>query len=259
MDKAVCVSQAQAERVKNALVPPKKITVIRNAIGDEAFAAPEPAYASLLGEYFSKTPKRLVGAAGRLSPEKGFDQLVEAAGLVLKQDPDIGFVLFGDGPLRARLASQIADKGIGRRFILAGFRTDLAKFLPHLDLIVLPSFTEGLPVILLEAFAAGVPAVATAVGGTGEVIQEGQSGYLVSPGDPRALAGRILEMFRDETRRKAMGEHGRQMRALILVSLNRPRHISSYLITCSPRAWRAAGVSPLIQQPCRRVKIYQHL
>ena len=210
MDAVVCVSQAQAERVRNAQVPEQKIAVIRNAIAAEAFADPNPAYGDLLRAFFKRPPRRIVGAAGRLSPEKGFDQLVEAAALVLPQDPDIGFVHFGDGPLREAIGRHIAARGLRERFILAGFRADLGQFLPHLDLMVLPSFTEGLPVVLLEAYAAGVPCVATAVGGTPEVIEDGKTGYLVPSGDPPALARRIGDILHDEPTRLAMGRHGRQ-------------------------------------------------
>jgi glycosyltransferase involved in cell wall biosynthesis len=210
MDTVVCVSEAQGERVRRAKVPEKKITVIRNAVGADAFTDPDPAYGDRLRHFFARPPKRIVGAAGRLSPEKGFDQLVEAASLVLRQDPDVGFVQFGDGPLRDTLTRHIELKGLRERFQLVGFRADIAQFLPHLDLMVLPSNTEGLPVVLLEAFAAGVPAVATAVGGIPEVIEEGKSGYLVPPGDPPALARRILDVLRQDATRLAMGWRGQR-------------------------------------------------
>jgi glycosyltransferase involved in cell wall biosynthesis len=210
MDAVVCVSDAQGQRVKKAKVPDKKVVVIRNAVAADAFAEPDPAYGDRLRHFFTRPPRRIVGAAGRLSPEKGFDQLVEAAGLVLRQDPDVGFVQFGDGPLRDMLARKIEAKGLEDRFRLAGFRPDLARYLPHLDVIALPSFTEGLPVVLLEAYAAAVPAVATAVGGTVEVIEEGKSGYLVPPGDPAALARRILDILRQDATRLAMGWRGQR-------------------------------------------------
>ena len=76
-----------------------------------------------------------------------------------------------------------------------GFRDDLDRFLPHWDLSVLPSFTEGLPTVVLESYAAGVPVVATAVGGTPEAVADGVDGYLVPPGDPAALARRILDVL----------------------------------------------------------------
>ena len=130
---------------------------------------------------------RMVSAqcwTGRLSPEKGFDLLVEAAALVVREHPRVGFLLCGDGPERPALARRIAEHGLEGKFVLAGFRTDLERLLPAWDLAVLSSHTEGLPVAVLEALAAGVPVVATAVGGTPEVVEDGVSGYLVPPGGP---------------------------------------------------------------------------
>ncbi|HYT92188.1 MAG TPA: glycosyltransferase [Gemmataceae bacterium] len=210
MDRVVCVSEAQAVKVRRAGVASERVVVIRNAIGPDAFAAPDPSAREELHSFFPRPPQRLVGAAGRLSPEKGFGVLVEAATAVTRADRDVGFVLFGDGPLRETLARQIAQRGLAERFVLAGFRTDLGRFLPHCDLVALPSYTEGLPVIVLEAFAAGVPVVATAVGGTPEVIEEGQSGYLVPPGDAAALARRLSDLLGSDSERRAMGARGRQ-------------------------------------------------
>ncbi len=210
MDAVVCVSQAQADKVLRAGVPQSKITVIRNAVGPEAFAEPAPEYRDRLRSLFALPRRWIIGAAGRLSPEKGFDQFVEAAALAHRSNPDLGFVIFGDGPMRGALARKIARHGLQGTVVLAGFRTDLERYLPHLDLAVIPSFTEGLPVILLEAFAAGVPVVATSVGGVPEVIDEGQSGWMVPAGDPISLAERICTMFRDDGRRRAMGQAGRE-------------------------------------------------
>ena len=197
MDAVVCVSEAQGEgaRGPGAREQDRYHSQRRPA---DAFAEPDPSYGDRLRQFFATPPSRIVGAAGRLSPEKGFDQLVEAAGLVSARIANVGFVHFGDGPMRQMLTRQIELKGLRERFQLVGFRTDIAQFLPHLDLMVLPSHTEGLPVVLLEAFAAGVPAVATAVGGIPEVLEEGKSGYLVPPGDPPALARRILDVLRQD-------------------------------------------------------------
>lgn len=210
MDAVVCVSEGQAAKVRRLGVPADRVVVIRNAIHAERFADADPAYAEVLRDFLPPACRRVVGAAGRLSPEKGFGVLVEAAALVRQADPEVGFVVFGDGPLRQELTRQIAALGLSDSFALAGFRTDVDHFLPYLDLVVLPSFTEGLPNTALEAFAAGVPVVATAVGGTPEVIEEGVNGYLVPPGDPRELARRILDALGDERERRAMGLRGRQ-------------------------------------------------
>ncbi len=209
MDAVVCVSEAMAEKVRNAGVAAERAVVIRNAVelpdGD-----PDPEYRRLLESFFPKPPRLVVGAAGRFSPEKGFGVLIDAASSVLRERPDAGFVLFGDGPLRPALERQVAELGLRQKVVLPGFRADLVKFLPHLDLFALSSFTEGLPVAVLEALAVGVPVVATAVGGTPEAVEDGVCGRLASPGDPAALASGIAELLADPDRRRAMGEEGRR-------------------------------------------------
>jgi glycosyltransferase involved in cell wall biosynthesis len=217
------VSQGQAAKVRRAGIGEDKITVIYNAIRPERFVDPDPVGRDLLRGLFlqaanplPRAPEIIVGAAGRLSREKGFGVLVDAAATVLGSRAKVhgspcgvGFILFGDGPLRESLERQIAAAGLEGRFILAGFRSDLDRLLPNLDLMVLPSFSEGLPNVALEALAAGVPVVATAVGGTPEVIEDGQTGYLVPPGDAAALAGRMLEAISDPAGRSRLTGQGR--------------------------------------------------
>jgi glycosyltransferase involved in cell wall biosynthesis len=210
MDCTVCVSEAQAAKVRRALVPARRVVVIRNGIFTEPFDQPDPSYRNLLHDYFPRRPALIVGAAGRLSPEKGFDQFIDAAAIVCQQRADVGFVLFGCGPLRATLEQRIAAHGLSGRFVLAGFRDDVERFLPHLDLAVLSSHTEGLPVAVLEAMAARLPVVATAVGGTPEVVEDGVTGHLVPAGDRAALASRIADILADGGKRRLMGQRGRQ-------------------------------------------------
>lgn len=215
MDRIVCVSERQARRVRRAGVARRKIVVIRNAINADQYA-PRLANDSMREQVlacFAERPRLVIGAAGRLSPEKGYQVLVEAAAVVLRERPDLnlGFVHFGDGVLRGEIQRRIDALGIGSRFVLGGFRDDLRRVLPQLDLFVLPSYTEGLPVVVLEAFAAGVGVVATAVGGTPEVVEEGVSGRLVPAGDPAALAHRIIETVAHEPTLRQFGERGRSL------------------------------------------------
>jgi glycosyltransferase involved in cell wall biosynthesis len=209
MDRVICVSEGQAVQVRRAGVVPERIMVIRNAIFRERFERPDPGFGQRLRAFFPRPPGRIVGAAGRLSPEKGFHLLIRAARHVLRDDPSLGFILFGDGPLRAKLARKIDRAGLAGKFVLGGFRSDLDFFLPFFDLLVLPSYNEGLPNVVLEAFAAGVPVVATAVGGTPEILEDGLSGYLVPPGDAEVLRRRIADVLRSEATRRAMGARGR--------------------------------------------------
>ena len=215
MDRVVCVSEAQAVKVRAAGVPDRKVVVIRNAIDPDRFARDvgDPSERQRLLALFPEPPRLLVGSVGRLSPEKGFGVLVEAAALVEREVPGVGFVHFGDGPLRAALDARIKELGLGSRFVLAGFRADVHRAFAHFDLFTLPSYTEGLPCVVLEAFAAGVAVVATAVGGTPEVVLDGPegNGRLVPPGDPHALAGKLVSTLRDDSGRHAMAERGRRL------------------------------------------------
>jgi glycosyltransferase involved in cell wall biosynthesis len=210
MDRVVCVSAGQGRKVGRAGVRADRVAIIRNAVCVERFDQVNPADRRVLEGMFPRAPDRIVGSAGRLSPEKGFGVLVEAAAIVARSDPGAGFIHFGDGPLHKVIRRRIAELGLDGRFILAGLRDDLDRFLPHWDLCVLPSFTEGLPTVVLESYAAGVPVVATAVGGTPEAVAEGVDGYLVPPGDPAALAGRIIDVLKLGDERKAMGRRGRE-------------------------------------------------
>jgi glycosyltransferase involved in cell wall biosynthesis len=215
MDHVVCVSEGQAAKVRRCGVPGNKVTVIRNSARIEAFAARERADRDRLLAAFPPAcgVSKVVIAAGRLSPEKGFDVLVEAAANVLI-DRSVGVVLFGDGEERSKLERRVAEYGIGDRFRMPGFTRELDRLLPWAEVVVLPSFTEGLPNVALEAAAAGVPVVATAVGGTPEVVADGETGYLVPSGDPVALADRLTALLRHEPTRARMGRAARKrMRA----------------------------------------------
>jgi glycosyltransferase involved in cell wall biosynthesis len=210
LDRVVCVSEAQAQKVRRAGVKAGKVTVIANAVDPDRFADTDPRYRTRLLRHFRTARSRIVGAAGRLSPEKGFDLLIEAAKQLLEDDPTLGFIVFGAGPCREQLLAEVREAGLGGAFVLAGFRPDLDRFIPHLDLMVLPSFTEGMPNVVLEALAAAVPVVATAVGGTPEIIEDDVSGLLVPPGDGEALARRIGEALASEERLRELGFQGRQ-------------------------------------------------
>jgi glycosyltransferase involved in cell wall biosynthesis len=107
------------------------------------------------------------------------------------------FVLAGDGDERAALESQCAVLGLQERVLFLGYQQDVPNLLAHCDLFVLPSLYEGLPLAILEAMAAAKPVIATAVGGTGEVVVDGETGLLVPPGDPTALAGAIRKLLSD--------------------------------------------------------------
>jgi glycosyltransferase involved in cell wall biosynthesis len=209
MDGVVCVSQATALRAQRRGIPASKIHVIRNALDPSPYDVPCTTARANVGRLFNPLPRFLVGTVGRLSPEKGMEVFVRAAILLAPRRADVGFVLMGEGPTRPLLERLIHDAGLGNRILLAGFCRDLPALLPGLDVFVSPSHTEGLPVALLEAMAARLPVVATAVGGTPEVVVDGQTGYLVPPNRPELLAERIETLLQDAELRQRMGAGGR--------------------------------------------------
>ncbi|MFO0907033.1 MAG: glycosyltransferase [Isosphaeraceae bacterium] len=226
MDRVVCVSEAQAKKVRSAGISARRAVVISNAIDPEPFLDSDPTARAELNALFPAVPPRLiVGSVGRLSPEKGFGVLVEAAAEVARERPDVGFVHLGDGPLRPVLQERVNTLGLAERFRFAGFRADVARLFPHFDLFTLPSYTEGLPCVVLEAFAAGVAVVATAVGGTPEIVVDrvgdpDENGCLVPPGDAAALARSLVALLDDPEARRRLAANGRR-RVLELFTFHR--------------------------------------
>jgi len=116
----------------------------------------------------------------------------------------------GDGPLRPRLEAAARGAGLADRAHFLGWWEDLPALYADLDVVALTSRNEGTPVCLLEAMAAGVPVVATAVGGVGDVVRHGETGLLVPPGDPGALAAAMAALLGDPERRSSLGLAGRR-------------------------------------------------
>lgn len=208
LDRVVCVSEGQARKVRQAGTPAALVRVIRNAIFTDRFGEPDEPGRAFLQAFFAQPRTHLIGAAGRLSPEKGFGDLVTAAAEVVRAFPHAGFLLFGDGPLQSALTRQIVGLRLENNVVLAGFRADLDRWLPNFDAFVLPSYTEGLPNVVLEASAARVPVIATAVGGTPEALEDAQGGFLVPPGDTAMLVRRIAELLGDVRLRETLGMGG---------------------------------------------------
>jgi glycosyltransferase involved in cell wall biosynthesis len=206
MDACVCVSAATEKRARRWGV--RNTTVIRNAIDPEPWSRPRPEAREAVLSLFPQRPALVVGAVSRLSPEKGPDVLIDAAALFCKSH-DAGLVIFGKGPMEEKLRARIARLGLEKRAVLGGFCPEIERLLPGMDLFAQSSHTEGLPVAVLEAQAAGVPVVATAVGGTPEVVEDGRTGWLAPPADPAALARKIGEALSSGELRRSMAEEAR--------------------------------------------------
>jgi glycosyltransferase involved in cell wall biosynthesis len=153
-----------------------------------------------------------VAFVGRLDPVKGALLLIEAMAEVLKAHPDATLTLAGDGPARAGAEARAAALGIAGSVRFAGFMTQgqVAGLLASSDMLVLPSFAEGLPVVYMEALASRIPVVASRVAGVPELVEDGLTGFTVPPGDVATLTDRMSRLMADPEMARAMGEAGRR-------------------------------------------------
>jgi len=200
----IAVSSAIRRRlIERDAAPPERITVIPNAVIPARDAPP-----STPPDGWRERP--LVGVVARLQPEKGVAEFLKAAAHVSASFPEARFLVVGDGPLRDELLGLAEHLGVGKRVRFLGHRADARALIRLLDVLVVPSLTEGAPLIVLEAMAAGVPVIASAVGGIPDQIRHEKEGLLVPAGDPAALGDALLELLQDPAHARRLGEAGRQ-------------------------------------------------
>ncbi len=157
----------------------------------------------------ANTGKRLL-FVGRLAAVKGLPVLIEA--MQSAKTKGLHLTIVGDGPDRATLEAVVEASGLSSQVTFLGYRSqsDVADLLGESDVLVLPSFAEGVPVVLMEAMAAGLPVIATRIAGIPELVEGGVSGLLVSPGDASALAAAIDKIADDPELAKTMGQAGQK-------------------------------------------------
>ncbi len=187
-----------------------RYVTIYNGIPPLALPPRQTARASLRAELGLPATAVLVLTTGRLHPVKGHADALPALAQVVAQRPETHFVWAGEGEERPRLEHWLREHTLTAHVHLLGARADVPALLAASDLFLLPSRWEGVSVAILEAMAAGLPVVATAVGGTPEVVVEGQTGLLVPPQDPHALAGAILRLLDRPEAAARLGEAGSQ-------------------------------------------------
>ncbi len=150
----------------------------------------------------------IVGMVGRICAQKGYGYFIEAAVEVAKSMPDVRFVLVGDGNLEKAL-DEINRCKARDVVMLTGQRTDVTILYALFDVVVVPSLWEGLPYVILEAMAMRKPVIASSIPGNAEVVVDGETGYLVPPGDARAMADAIRDLLNAPAKAASMGVRGR--------------------------------------------------
>ena len=188
--------------------PPELMQTVHNGIDLDEL---EPHADGVRGELGVPEGVPLIGEVGRLCDVKGQRELIEATAMLRDGGSDVRVVLVGEdleqnGEYRRLLERQARELGVADRVLFAGYRGDVPAVLDSIDLFVLPSWIEGLPLVLLEAMAHRRPVVATPVGGTPELVVDGETGVLVPPREPARLAQAIGGLLANPERARAMGE-----------------------------------------------------
>jgi glycosyltransferase involved in cell wall biosynthesis len=208
LDRWTRCTVANSEAVKEYLVGkglrPEKIRVIYNGVDCRRFDGPRSPDA-LRTELGIPPRHSVVGLLARLEPQKDPHTFLRAAAQIAAEIPAVSFLVVGGGGLEAGLKREAARLGLGGRIIFTGPRRDVGRVLAACDLSVLSSLKEGMSNTILESMAAGLPVVATRVGGNAELIQDGETGFLVPPRDPARLAEAIGRLLREPSLAKAMG------------------------------------------------------
>jgi glycosyltransferase involved in cell wall biosynthesis len=185
---------------------------------------------------------RVIGWVGRLVPAKAPGDFLEAVSLAATRVPRLRAVIVGDGPLRQEAEARARELGLQQRVVFAGLRTDVSDLLSGMEALVFSSEREGLSIAMLEGMAAGVPIVATRVGGTPELVEDGRTGLLVPAHAPAELADRIARVLEDAPLASALA---RGARDTIAARFSFDAMASAYEELYQTREPRARGARPL--------------
>lgn len=210
-DRLIAVSpEVRDELVGLHVAPERKFSVIRLGIELDERVRFDGDPAEVRRRLGIPAEKFVVGWFGRMTAVKQTDDLLTMLTGTRERGIDAMLVLVGDGDDRRRLEQRAHDLGIARSCLFLGYQESVAPWFAICDAVILTSANEGTPVTLIEALAAGRPVVATRVGGVPDVVDDGETGFLVRPADTHAMAERLEILARDPERRAEMGRLGRE-------------------------------------------------
>jgi len=209
-DRVVSISEGIRQVLLSEGLAPERVTCIHSVVKVEEYQ--EARNRTWFAEQFGVPVEApVIGVIAQLIPRKGHRYLLEVMPRLLAKFPELHVVFFGQGPLRDELEAHTAEHALGSAVHFAGFRKDMPKILPCLDLVVHPALMEGLGVSLLQAAAAGVPIVGARAGGIPEIVQDGINGRLVEPGNGEQLFEAVSELLVNTELAQQFGAGGREV------------------------------------------------
>lgn len=191
-------------------IHPSQLHCIPNGVDTQRFTPVAQRPAGLRAQWGVPPDSPLVGFVGRFSPEKGPEMFLRVARVMQHLAPDVHFAMVGDGPLRGDLQRFVQQFNLGERVHMVGLQTDMPAVYAALDLLLSTSLTEAMPFALMEAMACGLPVVAPRVGGVPDLIQHGETGWLITPGADQDAAQRVAALCASSGERERMGRLARQ-------------------------------------------------
>lgn len=199
---------ARAAMMLRESIPASRITTVRNGISP--LEEPDAQRCrKLRREWNFADHQPLIVTVARLAAEKGLSCLLQSLVSVGKTHPEARFIVVGEGPMQEQLHREAKSLGVWERVVFTGFRRDAKDIIAAGDIFVLPSLAEPFGLVLLEAMALRKPVIATRAGGPLEIVAEEETGLLVPPDDPNALARAIQQLLSHPTAAATMGQAGR--------------------------------------------------
>lgn len=207
VDHYIAISHAVKQVLIAGGVAPERIAIVHSGVRPK----PDPGTREQIRRSLGVPDTApLIGSVGALVDHKGQRYLIEAAPLILKEKPAARFVIVGDGELRQSLESLASRLGVRDAIMFTGFQPDVARYVCAFDLFVAPSHMEGLNTSIIDAMMLERPVIATTAGGIPELIASGETGLLVPPREPRALAGAVLDLLKNQERARALARAGHE-------------------------------------------------
>ncbi|MBN1827190.1 MAG: glycosyltransferase family 4 protein [Candidatus Eisenbacteria bacterium] len=210
-DRVICVAEAvRRQAARREGLPPARTTTVWNGIDPEELDA-DGGEGDLRAELGVPADAPVVGIVANFRRVKRVDRLIRAAPRLLDRLPDLRVLISGRGVEEERLRALVREMGLEERVLFAGFRRRLAPVYRAADITVLTSETEGCSIAVLESFHFGRPVVATDVGGNGELVRNGENGFLVPEWNEAAFADRVVRLLTDRALLERMGRAGREL------------------------------------------------
>ncbi len=203
-------SVVEKQHLTSLGVPTERVWVIPLLYDFQRFERADGA--AIRARYMDATYREMVLFVGRLAPEKDIPTLLHAVPLLAQKRPGARIVIVGTGDEEVRLRQMAAEMGLGGRVVFAGrvASEEMPSYFHACEVLVLPSIYEGIPTVLVEAAASGKPVVSTRTRNVEDVVQDGQTGYIVPVRDPAALAEALARVLADPARSAQMGQAGRE-------------------------------------------------